>query len=547
MDTSEALQGKIEELNSQLEECRLDLVQSAEIGKQLLEENEELRDKLERSVKEHSAQLEVSEQKIYELQNKYDCQVQQQQWYNEEMGQLREDLASQKSSLMEKWEVEKLNQIAEFQKQINNLRCELDEANDGKKQLEIQVRELDTLLRQKEEFNQTLSQTFHLEEIGDLQQKLLDAANEANDLKSQIVELRGENQRQMMEMEKCKQRIHDKESEIESLQCQCSSYSNKIEHSKMEKMELEAQLDAVRMEMQGHSSKGNSLFSEVEDRRISAEKKMITMKSDYDSLQKRYDLSNEQLRKMKAKMVQYLEFGKGKADSGRIEELEKQLNIEMSEKKKLREQVLKLEKDLEQSFLRAPCGENGEDGNGDDSYKKYLLTIVQEKSKEIENLKKEMKVQDMLFLDQRSKLLEMERTLYDTKQEKEKYRITCLQKDLKIEEMIIKYEPDSFKGDKRVIKMRREKIVIPEEPKEIKVKDIHSETMQNLNRSSMLHSKSTLMDDSVFASDETMNVTVSGNLDRTSTHSDLVDENDTFKKPRIEERVNLVRNLEERK
>ena len=49
---------------------------------------------------------------------------------------------------------------------------------------------------------------------------------------------------------------------------------------------------------------------------------------------------------LQAKMVQYLEFGKAKADSGRIEELEKQLNIEMSEKKKLREQVLKLEKDL---------------------------------------------------------------------------------------------------------------------------------------------------------------------------------------------------------
>ena len=63
--------------------------------------------------------------------------------------------------------------------QINNLRFELDEANDDKKQLEVQVKELDTLLKQKEEFNQTLSQTFHLEEIGELQQKLLDAVNEA--------------------------------------------------------------------------------------------------------------------------------------------------------------------------------------------------------------------------------------------------------------------------------------------------------------------------------------------------------------------------------
>ena len=48
-----------ESLQSELEECRANLLQSAEIGKRLLEENGHLRDEQENTIKQHCVEIQV--------------------------------------------------------------------------------------------------------------------------------------------------------------------------------------------------------------------------------------------------------------------------------------------------------------------------------------------------------------------------------------------------------------------------------------------------------------------------------------------------------
>lgn len=74
-----------------------------------------------------------------------------------------------------------------------------------------------------------------------------------------------------------------------------------IQESKEQNADLNCQLEALKLEMRGdgHQTKGNSLFGEVDDRRMEIERKMISLKVRYETLEKTHATTQHQLRKMK--------------------------------------------------------------------------------------------------------------------------------------------------------------------------------------------------------------------------------------------------------
>lgn len=72
-------------------------------------------------------------------------------------------------------------------------------------------------------------------------------------------------------------------------------------------MELAAQLELLKSpEVDGtdHSKTvGNSLFGEVDDRRVDIERKMISMKVKYESLERTHVVTTQQLKKMKVSSI----------------------------------------------------------------------------------------------------------------------------------------------------------------------------------------------------------------------------------------------------
>ena len=82
-----------------------------------------------------------------------------------------------------------------------------------------------------------------------------------------------------------------------------SVYHN-IQESKEQTADLNCQLEALKLEMKGdgYQKSGNSLFGEVDDRRMETERKMISLKVRYETLEKTYATTRHQLRKMKVYM-----------------------------------------------------------------------------------------------------------------------------------------------------------------------------------------------------------------------------------------------------
>jgi hypothetical protein len=73
-------------------------------------------------------------------------------------------------------------------------------------------------------------------------------------------------------------------------------------------VDLSCQIEALKLEMRGdgHQRKGNSLFGEVDDKRMEIERKMISLKVRYETLEKTYATTHHQLRKMKVHLYMYM-------------------------------------------------------------------------------------------------------------------------------------------------------------------------------------------------------------------------------------------------
>ena len=69
--------------------------------------------------------------------------------------------------------------------------------------------------------------------------------------------------------------------------------------SREENQELRTELDVMKMDSFDLRKKGNSLFAEVEDKRVEAERLLISMKVQYESLQKQHEFTRQQMLKLK--------------------------------------------------------------------------------------------------------------------------------------------------------------------------------------------------------------------------------------------------------
>ena len=110
--------------------------------------------------------------------------------------------------------------------------------------------------------------------------------------------------------------------EVEDARKQGMSYFKTLEEGKKEIIrELKVELDLLKMEASGHKEKGNSLFSEVEDRRVQAEKELLSMKVKHEALEKKYQWSLQSLHRLKVQMAEALNRTSGKADQKFIDTL----------------------------------------------------------------------------------------------------------------------------------------------------------------------------------------------------------------------------------
>ncbi len=82
---------------------------------------------------------------------------------------------------------------------------------------------------------------------------------------------------------------------------QCTS---PMQEAKDHNVALKSELDLLKLDLEAgcHGSKGNSLFGEVEDKRVEAERKFISLQVRHESLEKNHSVTKQRYARLKVRV-----------------------------------------------------------------------------------------------------------------------------------------------------------------------------------------------------------------------------------------------------
>ncbi|OWF35442.1 protein Spindly-A-like [Mizuhopecten yessoensis] len=472
---------------------------AATIGNCLLEENSSLKDEREKLIKEHSKNAEEWEQEKYSLVLKVESKVDTEKWYKGEIAQMKRDMTRLNEDMETKMEIEK-SKMQQQVRLVSKIQSELDQSRSVESQLRDQISQLEELMERK--MNQTAditSRSFDSEEMADLQIQIVNLLEENKNLEKKCIDICTEVQQYKSEQELLTQGLARKDEEIEEIQCQTSSYALSLERARTEIVELRLEMDVMRDSDASHGVKGNSLFSEVEDRRVDAEKKLISLKHKCEAQELISKKQTGENRNLRNQMMILLHSSRGEADGDRIKQLESQLSQARSKITQLNEEKYTLEKKMksqtENFSERFAAMEPNEqcDKAGDKAFTNYLITMVKTKDQENENLQSELRDAELQLLDTKNEKSKLERKLHNAESEREKIHNKCLRMQLKYDELQQKYDPESVKNKgvskKKYITEKLQVDVVPEQtinvsrteapPRPVSVQSINTSRSEN--------------------------------------------------------------------
>jgi len=459
MDSDEvaALMIKLKDAEQKAKDSEEMMMQAAQFGKDLLDRNIELEAQNEAAQQEKhegnlklQAKLGVERTLFTEIDNmresikSYEVQNQKRNFEEDEMWAKREDVWKAKIA-----EVDTALQASETREKGLASRLAIAEG---------QLREANDILNQS-----VGGQSFSVE-ICDMQAQNLDLMQERQGLESQLGVVRAELEQEKARSNSVTAKTELLQRELEELQCQITGYSRAAEASKTEVMEMEAQLEAVRAGQINEDGKGNSLFSEVNDRREKVENQLKVYEEKYTTLKENYDIKLAQIQKTKMHNAQLLSIAGTRGDTGHTARLEELLAAERNKNKTLCDRLDTIEKLGSATVVAAPFQGSGAKSEGQENDATivvqhtgteeyaYLTTIVTETQEKNANLQKELQQQFRQNLDDGDKLRDMTRKVNQLE--------TSLQKS-KSDNYTLKMTIDELKcrkGDQKVAKKEPVKI-----------------------------------------------------------------------------------------
>ncbi|XP_039632428.1 protein Spindly [Polypterus senegalus] len=450
---------EVQRLRCKLKETEEALEKAAQYGLQLLESQHELQNQLEEQRAEMTNSIEVLEQDKYSFQR----EVELKNRMLDSMASECESLKQQQKLLWEQHETQlkmsHIREIDEYKNKLEKMKADLEETQLSEKQLRHKLDVQSEILSSKTEELRTLSERAHetmSSEMLDLQLEKAELEDAKAALEHEVNEMRYRQQQLELTSTTLQRQVERLTEEKEEREKEAVSYFNALEKSREINEDLQIQLDQALRQAQDPNSKGNSLFSEVEDRRAEMERQLISMKVQYESLQKQHSYSRQQLHRMKVQIATLLQLKGSHADAGQLERLQTMLNQKNHEIETLMVKLHHLEK-LELNHRVEPSTEvENEDGT---YYTDLLKMQLMNSKKESDRLGNELSLQRMKALAESQKVLEVERKLFSSEKTLKLFQSENIKLRVQVDELRMKYEPHEM-NKSRIQKRRREKLPV---------------------------------------------------------------------------------------
>ncbi|KAM9470183.1 protein Spindly isoform 1-T1 [Clarias gariepinus] len=455
-------ESEIQRLQQKVEEAEEALQKAAQYGLQLLADKMDLQNKLEDQRIEMTFLIEGLEQEKYSLQREVELKSRMLDSLNSEFDVVKNQqkllLDQQQTKLQRNHAVE----CAEFKNKVDKLKGDLDEAQLLEKQLKHKLElQSQALTSKSEELRKMLECTNETttSEILELQIQKMDLETSMATLEQQYQELKYKEQQ--LELANCilQRQLETLENTKEEKEKETMSLYSALENSRRDNQQLQIQLDQVLTHSQDPNSRGNSLFSEVEDKRAEMERQLISVKVQYQSLQKQHAFTKHQMLRMKVQISNVMQLQGITTDPAQLERLQFMLLEKNHEIETLIKKVQQLEK-VEVTLENRSTGVSKEAEFVDETYYTDLLKMQLSNSKKMaEKLKEELSMARMKALSESQKVLELERKLFATETALKQGRIDIIKLQVKNEELQMKYEPNEA-NKTQAQKCKREKFPI---------------------------------------------------------------------------------------
>ncbi|XP_019934054.2 protein Spindly [Paralichthys olivaceus] len=455
---------ELELLRNQLKERDEQVHQAAQAGLDLLKQQMELQNTLDEQRVEMTNALEALEQNKYSLQKEVALK-------NRMLESLKSDYEcvknQQRQQLQEQQQhLERSHSMAlsELNNKTLRLQSALEESQLNERQLkhklEVQTETLNNKMEELQALNEN-TQSSMTSEMMEVQMKIMELETIKVELEQTLQECQYREQQLELTNSSLQRHLEQITEEKEEREKEAVSWFNALQKSREVNRDLQIQLDQAQQQAQDPNSKGNSLFAELEDKRAEMERQLISMKVQYQSLQKQHGFSKQQLQRMKVQVATLMQLQGSRADPAQLERLQSMLSEKNGEIQNLMTKLQRLEK-VEMILKSQPANlAPAESGDGQDEtyYTDLLKMKLNNTVKDAERLGDELSLQRMKSLSESQRALELERKLFTSERLLKQTQSDKIKLQLRVEELQHKYEPKEAKNN-LIQKRKKEKLPV---------------------------------------------------------------------------------------
>ncbi|XP_077484150.1 protein Spindly-A-like isoform X2 [Amblyomma americanum] len=313
-----------EDLHLKVLKLEKDLEQAIKIGNDFLVNNAQLEAELDDTHKRYVVRVEALQQELHSTRMKLECATETAKGLSAELDHAKDQIAkTRKECSLHQAAVKRLEAtLAENEGELSHEACLAE-----KTKLQNQVRRLEEQLYESHQANERLRA--HEASLGT--STLGESPHSSQGMREQelhllVEELQAERADVKRERDSLFVRLDTAEDRLRATLDDLSAQKTLTQNQEDECMQLRAQLESLQMDQLDPKRRGNSLFSEVEDRRLKQEQELLSLRTRYRALEEQKQFLQEQLRQSRNQTAMILAMGSGsKADARQLRLLQESM------------------------------------------------------------------------------------------------------------------------------------------------------------------------------------------------------------------------------
>lgn len=437
----------VSRLKEKIEKLYSDLQMAGQFGKTLLETNKEYQNRIEELSQEVSSgavRIEELKQENHVLKSRIETEVIASRNNAFELENMKERLQKEFKEKETAQQNASEKKIKELRKEIESLQNELGKHILVEGQLQEKIQKQEEVIENIRKYSEELQSKSVLEtEVEEQRRVSAHLQMELDSVSMSFSDLRGLKRRLEFDNEALKQQIECINEELKEKSRQSETWHNCLQEVRQENGELKAELQALKAEQANKNfrGKGNSLFGEVEDKRLELERKFVSLQAEHDCLVKTYSLTKQQLHRLKSEIAGLFNVKGTHADSSQIERLKSALTHSREEIKRLNAKLASIDCQQADSVRDSRMKEFHEafsDFGDKKDYVEYLQLQLEESKKANAALKKEFQTKTLLQLSESDKLRYTEGQLHKAECSIDTLNNENMKLRLKVDELRVK-------------------------------------------------------------------------------------------------------------